>query len=191
MLNRRECTDFPLYVQVTEAIYKQNPDADAAYRLHNMFFRRKDFGKSEVYLREAISKTDNIEDKADYFLRMAHMEMGKENYSQMKVYALEALKLNAKLGEAYLYIGRAYAYAAKSYSTEDFEQRSVYWAAVDKFNRAKQVDPSLTEEANKLIGSYTPNFPSKDDGFFLGIYEDNEVKIGGWINETTKARYNK
>ena len=101
------------------------------------------------------------------------------------------IQCNAQNGAAYILYGKAYAAYANNYGEEAFDHASVFWAAVDKFNKAKQVDPSVAEEANKLITSYTPHFPSKDEAFFRSVTEGADVKIGDWINETTKARFSK
>ena len=74
---------------------------------------------------------------------------------------------------------------------DDFDHASVFWAAVDKFQKAKQVDPAMTEEADKLIGIYSQHFPSKDEAFFRSVTDGATVKIGSWINESTKARFRK
>ena len=47
----------------------------------------------------------------------------------------------------------------------------------------------MTEEADKLIGIYSQHFPSKDEAFFRDITAGKSVKVGGWINETTTARF--
>ncbi len=55
--------------------------------------------------------------------------------------------------------------------------------------KAKQVDPSVADEANNLIKTYSLHFPTKEDAFFRSIVDGATVKIGDWINETTKARF--
>ena len=105
--------------------------------------------------------------------------------------ALEVLKLNPNNGTALMLIGKAYANSASNYGEDDFDHASVFWAAVDKFQKAKQVDPAMTEEADKLIGIYSQHFPSKDEAFFRSVTDGATVKIGSWINESTKARFRK
>ena len=67
--------------------------------------------------------------------------------------------------------------------------KSVYWVAVDKFNHAKSIDPSIEDQANKLILTYSNYFPNKEDAFFVGINENDTYTVNCWINETTKARF--
>ena len=58
----------------------------------------------------------------------------------------------------------------------------------DKLQRAKAVDPSVAEEANKLIGTYSGHTPQAKDLFMLGYKQGDRITIGGWIGETTTIR---
>ena len=66
---------------------------------------------------------------------------------------------------------------------------STYWAAVDKFRKAKQVDASCEAEANELINTYKKHFPNKEEAFMFGIQPGSQVTVGGWINEKTTAEF--
>ncbi len=188
-LKRSECTDLPLFTNVAEALYKAEPSAESAYNLAIMFLKRQEYDKTEAYLKEAIEKGTDPLDKAEYYLRMAQISLSKKQFAESKKHAVEALKLNPNLGAAYLNIGKAYAFASKSYGEDDFDHASVFWVAVDKFNKAKQVDPALADEANGLIKTYSQYFPSKDEAFFRSVQAGDSFKVGGWINETTTARF--
>lgn len=189
ILKRRECTELPLYASVAESIYQKEPNAEAAYGLAVMFFGRKDIPKFESYLKEAIDKAEDPAAKADYNQMLAKVYLSRKEFPKARSFALEALKANPKMGQAYITIGLAYAFASNSYEGDDFEKHTVFWAAVDKFERAKQVDPSVAEEANENIKKYSVYFPSKDEAFFRSITAGANVKVGGWINETTTARF--
>lgn len=189
LLRRNECVDLPLYAAVAEKLYALDPAADAAYSLAIMFLRRQDYDKAENYLQEAIKKSEDNGAKADYYVRLAQLKLAKKQYAAVKSNALEALKINPNNGQALLLIGKAYAFYSPSYGADAFDHASVFWAAVDKFARAKQVDPGVAEEADKLISTYSPHFPNKEEAFFRSVTEGSAVKIGDWINETTKARF--
>ena len=67
--------------------------------------------------------------------------------------------------------------------------RAVYYAAVDKFEKARQVDPSCADEANSLIGSYRAHCPSTEEVFMHPDLEKGQaITIGGWIGEQTRVR---
>lgn len=191
LLRRSECVDLPLFASVAEQLYKLEPTADAAYSLAIMFLRRQDFDKTETYLKEAINKAEDPVAKGDYHMRMAQLKLSKGQLQQAKANALEALKANPNNGAALILIGKAYAAYSKNYGKDDFDHASVFWVAVDKFARAKQVDPNVAAEANKLIDTYSQHFPNKEEAFFRSVTEGSDVKVGDWINETTKARFRK
>lgn len=189
LLRRSECVDLPLFALVAEQLYKLEPSAEAAYSLVIMFLRRQEFDKAEAYLKEAIDKSEDNAAKADYFMRMAQIKLSKGQLQAAKSNAMESLKLNPNNGAAYILIGKAYAAYSKNYGEDDFDHASVFWVAVDKFQKAKQVDPAVADEANKLISTYSPHFPNKDEAFFRSVTDGATVKVGDWINETTTARF--
>lgn len=189
LLKRRECTDLPLYAAVAEELYKLEPSADAAYSLAMMFGAKKDFTRMEQYIKEAIDKSTDPQAKCDYYLKLAQIYMAKKDFAQVKTLCNKALQNVATCGQAYIFIGKAYAYGSEKYEGDDFDKHTVFWAAVDKFIKAKQVDPGVAAEADALVKQYSVYFPTKDEGFFRSITAGSSVKIGGWINETTTARF--
>jgi hypothetical protein len=64
-----------------------------------------------------------------------------------------------------------------------------YWPAIDKLVKAKSVDPSVADAANRLISSYSGRFPNAENGFMIGVTKGRTVTVGCWINETTTARF--
>ncbi|MDR0981733.1 MAG: hypothetical protein LBM07_00620 [Culturomica sp.] len=189
LLNRGDCGHLQLTTDVIEAVYKLEPSAEAAFKLAETFIQKKDYAKAEKYLREAVEKEQDNVKKADYYIFFARLKLAENNLRDAKQFANEALKFNPKLGEAYLIIGQAYAAYAKEYGSDDFEHQTVYWVVVDKFQKAKQVNPALAEKVNSLIASYSPHFPSKEEAFFRGIKEGDSYTVGSWIGETTKVRF--
>ncbi len=189
LLRRNECVDLELFATVAEKIYGLDPDAEAAYSLANMFLKRQDYEKTETYLKEAISKSTVNDDKADYYMRMAQLKLAQKQFAAAKTNIMESLKMRPNHGAAYMLLGKTYAAYAPKYGEDNFDHSSVYWVVVDKFMKAKQVDPSVADEANNLIKTYSLHFPTKEDAFFRSIVDGATVKIGDWINETTKARF--
>ena len=48
------------------------------------------------------------------------------------------------------------------------DSKCTYFAVIDKLQKAKSVDPSVAEEANKLISTYAAHTP-KDADLFLSL----------------------
>ena len=85
-------------------------------------------------------------------------------------------------------IGDMYASSSNSCGSNDLEKKAVYWVAVDKYYKAKQVDPENADVANDRIRSYSIYFPPKEDIFFHNLNEGDEFVVECWINEKTKIR---
>lgn len=188
MLNRQECEDGPLYAKVAERKYELEPSADAAHNLAKMFIKKKEFAKSKNYLKKAIELEENTEVKADLHFKLATILLMENNLTEAKNNALKAAIYRENWGQPYLLIGKAYAAYSKNYGQKPFEKHTVYWVAVDKFIKAKSIDPECSEEATELIKTYSQYFPRTEEAFFEGIKEGDTYKIGDWINETTKVR---
>jgi tetratricopeptide (TPR) repeat protein len=111
-------------------------------------------------------------------------------YPECRTAAQRALEINPNEGLAYIYIGLAYAQGARACGTEpQVSQRAGFWAAVDKFRRAREVDPErVGEMATNMINLYSQQFPSGDDLFFQGIAEGSSFRVGCWIQESTIVR---
>lgn len=189
LLKRSDCADGELYGKIAEKIYKLEPDAESAHDLAILFLKRQDYDKADKYLHEAVATAKDNINKVDYLLKLSKLKSSQNKYAEVKKYCSEALSIKPNCGEAHLMIGRAYALYSKQYSSEVFDQHTVFWAAVDRFIKAKKVDPSVYAEADELIKTYSQYFPSKNEAFFRNIAPGAEIKLGSWINETTVARF--
>lgn len=192
LLARNDCGDSQLFFKTSELLYKIEPSASSAYGLFKMNLKTQNMDKAKEYCQEAINLEQNPEEKARYYTKLALIYLSEKRYSEVKSIAQKALALDPKLGSAYILIGKAYAAAAKDYGKDAFEHSTVYWAAVDKFYKAKKIDPEVADEANSLISIYSAHFPGKEEIFFQkDVTIGGTYHIGGWINETTKVREKK
>jgi tetratricopeptide (TPR) repeat protein len=188
MLNRQECENSALYAEVAERQYELDPSADAAHNLARMFIKKKEFNKSKEYLAKSIELEEDVDVKADLHFKLASIMLMQSQYSAAKTNALKAASYRPNWGQPYLLVGKAYAAYSKHYGSSPLEKQSVYWVAVDKFLKAKAVDPECAAEASELINTYSKYFPRKEEAFFEGIKEGDTYKVGDWINESTRAR---
>ena len=138
---------------------------------------------------EAIDAETDPEKKASYLFSQASILFRKlSSYSAARGTAYEAAKLKEGWGRPYMLIGDMYAKSARSCG-DDWNQRLAILAAIDKYQYAKSIDPSLESEANKRIGNYAGSMPDQSTGFMMGIKEGATAKVGCWIGETVKVRY--
>jgi len=183
-----DCNEDPLYFQASEALYQQEPSALAAFNLAKIFVTKENYNKAAAYYKEAIEKEKDPLNRAEYYYQLGWITFGKlEDLKSARKYALQAISLRPGWGEPYILIGDAYA-ASKDCFTDDFEKRTVYWAAVDKFVQAKSIDASLSEKVNERIQIYSSYFPDVETIFFYSLKDGDPYTVGCWINEKTIVR---
>ncbi len=104
--------------------------------------------------------------KEEVYQTMSNLEYASGNISAAKNYANKVLAINPNNGAAHLIIASSYAKSASSCTADGIDGASVYWAAVDRAVKAKTVDPSVTEQANKFIAVYSAYFVKGEQAFF-------------------------
>lgn len=194
---RANCTESDVYFAASLAVHKLYPTEESAAGCARMSIKMGDFRGAIAYYEQAITLADPTDlDIADYQYGIALIYYSNlKNYQQARSFARASLTSKAGQGRCYILIGLCYA-ATQPYSTANYPaakaailNKTVYWAAVDKFIQAKQVDPDCTADADKLIAAYSKYFPTKEEMFDL----PNELggatfTVGGWIGETTACR---
>ena len=191
ILIKQNCQDSNIFFKIADAQYKLEPSADAAYGLAIMNLKRKDLDGASDFFQKAIEMEQDGTKKSKYLYQLGLIYLNQGNLSGAKSKAVESLQLNPSCGECYLIIGKVYAQSSKTVGANEFEQKSVYWAAVDKFLKAKSVDTSLAEDANQMISAYSALFPTTEELFFQGIAVGASYQVGGIVNETTTVRARK
>lgn len=191
MLSKFNCTEDELYFKATESLHKIEPTANSAYLMGKMLLARKQYTKAAEYLQEAVKlfKEDDNDKKADALLQLA--ENYYRNLNQLvraRTYALQALEVRPNDGRPLILIGNMYASSAATCGENELEKKVAYWAAVDKFIRAKNVDPSVESVATQLIQTWSQYFPNDETIFFYNLQKGQSYTVGCWINETTTVR---
>lgn len=184
--NRCEGSDF--YRKVAVKLHANEPSALLAYELSKIFLNMKNFTRAEEYFKNAIELEQDPTRKSVFLVEYGNIVYNEfKNPQKARTLALEALSLNPQMGHAYILIGNIYA-GEKSCFGDEFQKKTVYWAAVDKFIKAKQVDPTLAGDCERLIDVYTQYFPAQNDIFFQDLQPNQQYTVGCWINETTTVR---
>lgn len=187
ILEKRNCDDFPLYLAVAVNLYKIDPSPESAYLIGKKYIAEKEYNKAIPYLTEAI-KCENVEWIHNSYKYLAQIMLINKNYEKGREYARKAYNLDKSDGEPFIIIGNLYAASAKECGEGDFYSKTAYWAAVDQFQKAKAIDPSMTTKANECIAAYSQYFPTIESIFFNGFEEGQDYTVECWINETTKVR---
>ncbi len=192
LLANTGCTETDLYLATSEKLHVLDPTPETAISISAMHRARNNDDKVIEYLREAIELQDNPKERANYYLELALIiNQSKGDKQLSRQYARQALDDNPSLGRAHMHIGSLYVSETNCFAGEEdaeFKNRTVYWAAVDRFNEVKRVDPSLRAEADRMIETYRAYFPDNETIFFHGYQEGQTYTVGCWINETTRVR---
>lgn len=187
MLDRKDCTDSELFLKATEKLHQLTPNPTSAYLMAKLMIRENNFAKAETYFLEALPGLNNDLQEKTYF-SLALLKFDQKNYSAARNYLNKAIGVNPNNGKYYIVIGDMYAASASSCGDDEISSRAGYWAAVDKYIKARSVDPSVADEANRKIGTYSSYFPTKERLFFHEISEGTPYRVGCWIGESTTVR---
>ena len=201
LYKRVRCTESDVYFAACEAAHKLQPTDESAAGCASMAAKKGDYEQAVAYYDQAIKLAmveDELEDVADYQYNAAfYCYNNLKKYSEARKYALASIAtltgmgMNKGQGRCYIIIGMCYA--ATQLYPQDAKGRilnkTVYWAAVDKFVKAKQIDPSVEAQASEFISSYSKYYPTKEERFDLpNEFSGNTYFVGGWIGETTTIR---
>ncbi|MFW6327070.1 MAG: tetratricopeptide repeat protein, partial [Bacteroidota bacterium] len=185
-LREFKCTENELFAQAAENLFEKEPSAVAAYNLARLFYTKENYDKSVDYYERAIDLGEDPEPKAKYYYELGVIKSVRyQQHQEARSLALKALEIKPNWGDPYILIGNTYAASSKDCGENKFQNAAVFWAAVDKYQKAKAVDPSVADQANDLIQRYSQYFPNNEDAFFYGFTDGQEYKVGCWINETT------
>ncbi|MFH1120595.1 MAG: hypothetical protein V1775_12300 [Bacteroidota bacterium] len=188
VLDRKKCTDSELFFKATENLHKIEPGAQSAYLMGTLNLRKENFGKAAEYMQQAANLFEDNTDKIKALELLANINFNQRNYTQARTNALKIIQINPSYGKAYLLIGDLYAASSSMCTEDDLGGKTVFWAAIDKYLKARNVDPSVEADANAKIAQYSRHFPLSSDLFFRDLHEGNSYTVGCWINETTTIR---
>lgn len=152
--------------------------------------RNADYDLAIELFESAAEEAETPEKKAQWLLTVAKIYYAhKRNFPQSRQYARQAADVRPNWGEPFILIGQLYASSGPLCGPgTGWDSQIVVWPALDAWNRAKRIDPSVTAEANKWIGRYAKYMPSKEDVFQRSLSAGQSFRIGCWIQETTTIR---
>ena len=169
LLTNRECTENELFLPVATAIYDQEPSAKAAYAIGMSYAKLSKLNESFDYMEEAVSLCDSCPEQATYLLKTGQIASALKKSNTARRYANQLLALEPENADAIMLIGDAIASASNSCNDGALGKRSVYWVAHDYYNRAKRMNPELSEKADKRMSKVSKQYPTIDEVFSLGL----------------------
>ncbi len=193
VLAKKDCTDSELFINAAVNLDSLEPSASSAARIAMLYIIKSKYEGALSYYEKAIEQETVDTVKAQYYFEAAKVAKELKKWSLSREYCEEAIKLKPNFGKPHLLISSLYASTAGSCGSDAVEIALVYCLAVDKCIKAKTVDPSITKEANSLIGTYSSRYPNFADAFQHNppINEGQSFTVGGWIGRTTTVRLKK
>ncbi len=186
ILDKKDCTDSKLFLEASVKLNELEPSPEASYNLGKRFFNEKKYSDAATFFEQA-TKTDNNDRRYRAYRNLALCYQNMKSYSKAREMARKAAQVDPTAGEPYLIIAMLYAESGGQF-TGDIPSKAVYWAAVDKCQKARQMDPSIAEKANSLIRAYSQAFPAMEIIFYNDYHEGQSYFVGGWIGENTTIR---
>lgn len=187
IMKMMNCTESEAYLQAAFYAYKIEPTTEAAAGCAYQAYKKGDIDGAVKFFDESINlETDNVK-KAEKAYAAGAVLASAKRLSQARAYCQKAISFNGNYGAPYILIANLYA-TSPNWSDEGALNKCTFFAVIDKLQRAKSVDSSVADDANKLIGRYSAYTPQAKDLFMLGYKAGDRITIGGWIGETTTIR---
>ena len=189
LLSEKDCTDDPMFFTMAKEVHATKPSAASAEKMGIMSLKNKQYAEAEELFQQALDLAQDESKKVDYYIELAQAQSSRGKYGAARTNAKKAANLKPGYGLPYLMIGDMIAGSSSCGGEDACKQKAIYWLAVDYYNRAKSIDPSVAGKANQKIATYKKYFPTKEDCFFGGTKAGDVINIGCWIGESTKARF--
>ena len=161
-LDRKGCSEDPLFSKISDALHKLNPTAESAYNLGVSFYSKKNTTKALEYFNQSAELQKDNTKKANVYYTIARNIYGNGNKVQARAYAEKALAAKPSMGDAHVYIAQLYANSANECGNDPFEKRAIYWLAAQTARKAG------TTAGNNAAASYDRLAPSKQEIFNSG-----------------------
>lgn len=173
-------------------LWPDNPNGFSAWNfrlLANQFQSPKQQERYLTLLDLAIQNEDIPVLEADYHALKAHQFRLTKKYAAAKRELKWAIDLAPNWGELYLKMADLYLEGRDRCKLNDFDQKAVYWLAIDLAQKAINSSPSLSEEANQRIFEYRRLMPQPKEAQFRGLQEGATWPIRCWINGVTTVKF--
>ena len=191
MLSNSGCTEETLFYNATNNLHRLKPGAESAFLMGRLESNAQRHEKALEYFDQAVNLYESDRDKFRALMLMADLSFRNlRQFSRARNYALQASVLDPENGRPYILIGEMYAATAGDCGDNELTKNVAYWAAVDKFTQARNVDQEtvVQERATQLINTYRQYFPNVEITFMYGLSEGDIYQVECWINETTRVR---
>ena len=188
IFDKADCKESEIYFTASTYAHALNPVAKTAVGCARQAFKKEEYANAVSFYNEAIQLEQVDSLKYTYAIEKANALYQSKRYSEAKSAALQAISFDSKQGEPYMLLATIYA-TVDPYPEDPILNKTKFWAAVDKLQTAKSLEPELAEKANTLINSYRKFYPTKEEVFFKPeLAPGASFTVGGMINESVRCR---
>ncbi len=193
--------DYKSAIPYLEKLTKKAPDNETYWnRLGYSYQRIGEYRKAiDTYNRSLKINPDAKE----IILNIAICYRELDNFEQARLWARRAMAKDKNWGRPYIEIAQIYESAVSKcvkttkggdWTKLDFTDKLVYQLAVEYYELAKRIDPSVANEANQRIKNLETLVPTQEDYFFnKRKIKDGKIQITGgcydWIGESITVPY--
>ena len=187
MMNLTEdCAGTELYYQAVTTLHRLEPSHRSAYALYHMNAAKGNKEEAIEYLKEASQARDTDNGiRAGYLYELSLYTYKNGQRSAAVNAALRAAELDpAYEGRADIVLGNLWASAQ---TDSELNKYARYWVAYDYYMKAKNADPTLAEEADRLAAGVRRYFPEASEIFMFDLSKGDSYRAyaGGMSALTT------
>lgn len=184
--------------ELSKKLYQIEPSFENSLALGESAQSDANYDEAIKYFKEALDKAEDAEQKVEISLNISDAYLNKGELQSARQFARTAADNDGSSGAPYIQIADVYAQAVSQCTDNrkmEVEDRVVYWLVLDYLSRAKNVDSSVSNQADRKIEAYAPVTPSTEQQFFKNWKEGQTLQVNGslnscysWINESTTVR---
>lgn len=141
------------------------------------------------YLEEAVKNFEDNDSKAKASFMLATALMNAGQYGAARTAAYKVAEYDKSLeGKAVLMVANMYLKSSVSCASHGGKIRGAAWVAYDEAAKVKNIDPTLADDAQRVMNAARSQWPLKADMFFNSINPGDGFSVGCWIGKGTTAR---
>ena len=171
------CTDNALFLNAVTVMYNMEPSHTSAYYLYKLYAGRNDVENASKYMREAITfEESDTNTDAGYFYELATFLVKNGKSAEAYKAATAAVELSDDF-DAKCYYLMGTIWGSSVCGGDEISKRAPYWVAVDYMQKAKNTDPALAEDADRMIAQYRAYFPQTAEAFMYNITDGDPYTV--------------
>lgn len=171
------CTDNNLFLNAVTVMYNQEPSHTSAYYLYKLYAGRNDVDNAAKYMKEAVTfEESDGEADAGYFYELATFFLKNGKTADAYKAATAAVELSDTY-DAKCYYLMGTIWGSTVCGGDEIAKRAPYWVAVDYMQKAKNADPALAEDADRMISQYRAYFPQTAEAFMYNITDGESYTV--------------